>query len=355
MKKPILLIIFLLSVFTGFAQTNDKETALNKAQEAIELMDDGKIEESMILLKEAEKLDPKNYMFPYEMAYAYVMKEDFETAIKILKKIKKYKPTSSQVYQMSGNCYSFMGKPDKAIKEYEEGMKHFPNAGNLYLERGNIYLQQENYYEAIKNYNKGIEVDPEYPSNYFRLAKLFLNSKDRLSGIIYGEIFMNIERTTPRTREMSELLFNAYTSSITLGEDESEIDFCVLTIDSSEIEEDSGIKLPFCGVFGKNFILATIGERKIDLKSLANIRKKFIENYFEGDHLEYPNVLLSYQKKMLDNNLFNAYNHYIFQMGAEAEFDEWMESNETEYEQFVDWYTDEDNYLMINNSNKFIR
>ena len=308
------------------------------------MMDEGQIDASIALLREGEQLDPKNYLFPYEIAYAHFLKQEYKKAIKILNKIKKYKPTSSQVFQMSGNCYSYLGEPDKAIKEYNSGLKHFPNAGNLYLERGNIYLHQEIYDEVVKDYRKGIEVDPEFSSNYFRLAKLFLDSNDKLSGIIYGEIFMNLERSSARTQEMSELLFITYQSSVIFREEELEIDFCDIMLDESDFLENDEIKMPFCASFGNNFILAVIDEEQIDLTSLARIRKKFLQNHFKKDYLEYPNVLFEYQKVLLDNNLFDAYNHYLFQVGAHDEYEVWLEANEEEYERFTKRFTKRELY-----------
>lgn len=234
-------------------------------------------------------------------------------------------------------------------------MKYFPNSGNLHLEKGNIFLAQENYQKAIENYEKGIEVDPTFTSNYYRLAKLFLSSTDKFSGLIYGEIFMNLERTTKHTQEMSELLFNTYKSSITLGENESRIDFCEVIIDGSEIKPNTDVKLPLCAIFGKSFILAIINEKTIDLNSLSQIRQKFIENYFLEDFKKYPNVLFEYQKELLDKNLFDAYNHYIFQIGAPEEFNNWMKANQSEYDTFIKWYTKKQNIIEITNNNKFIR
>ncbi len=234
-------------------------------------------------------------------------------------------------------------------------MKYFPNSGNLYLEKGNIFLGQEEYQKAIENYEKGIEVDPTFTSNYFHLAKLFLSSSDKLSGLIYGEIFMNLERTTERTQEMSELLFNTYKSSIILGENKSKIDFCEITLDASEIKPNEGINLPLCAIFGKNFMLAIIDEKTINLNSLSQIRQKFIENYFKEDYKNYPNVLFDYQKELVDKNLFNAYNHYLFQIGAQEEFNNWLETNRSEYDKFVEWYTANQNIIEITNENIFIR
>lgn len=353
MNKVLLLLLVQFIVVSFFAQT-DQEKAFEKAKEAIKMMDAGQIDESIQLLRECEKMDPENYQYPYEIAYAHVLKEEYDKAAKILKKVKKYKFINSQVYQMLGNCYSLMGKPEVAIKEYEMGMKVFPNSGNLHLEKGNIYLGQGKYDEAVVNYENGIAVDPTFTSNYYRLAKLFLNSRDKLSGLIYGEIFMNLERTTTRTQEMSELLYDAYHSSITLG-DTMRVTFCKVIIDAATIVSGEEFRLPLCAVFENNFILALLGEQTLDLNSLASIRKKFIENYFKKDAEEYPNVLFQFHKQMLDNGVFDAYNYYLFQIGNQEEFNQWKESHQKEFEEFVVWYIQEENSLKITNDTKFIR
>lgn len=74
MKK--IYIIFLLISNGIFAQTNN-EIALNKTQDAIKLMDDGKIEESIKILEDYKKIDPENYAYPYEIAYAHVLRKDY--------------------------------------------------------------------------------------------------------------------------------------------------------------------------------------------------------------------------------------------------------------------------------------
>lgn len=352
MKKLLLIAFFTISI-SSFSQRN--EIAWNKAKDAIKLMDNGKIDESIELLKECEKIDSKDYTYPYEIAYAYLLKKDYESAITTLDSTKKYKNVTSEVYQLSGNCYSYWGKPDLAIKEYEAGMKKFPKNGNLHLEKGNIFLQQEKYNEAIENYENGIKADPLYPSNYYRLAQLYLDSSDKLSGLIYGEIFMNLERNSKRTKEMSELLFKTYKKYIQFNGDETKIDFCDVIITEKHLKSKE-LLMPFCGVFGSHFILATIGQKEINLKSLSEIRISFINNYYsKEDYKKYPNVLLQYHKQMLDKNYFDSYNRYIFQMGSQNEFSEWKNSNANDYDKFVDWYTNEENYLVINQKNLFLK
>lgn len=351
MKKLFYLLLFISS--SAYSQDNT-ELAKQKVREAVQLMDAGKYKESIVILEDCIKLDPDNYMYAYEIAYAQVLQKEYEKALKTLTKAKKYKVSSSQVYQMSGNCYSYMGKPDKAIKEYEEGMKRFPNAGNLHLEKGNIYLQKNEYNDAVENYRKGVEVDPMFSSNYFRLAKLYLGSKDKLAGIIYGELFINIERSTKRTEEMSDLLFKAYQSAITLGKNEMKISFCQTVIDASTLVDGEKFKLPLCAAFEKNFIMAILGHQEFNLESLTKMRTTFIRNFFQEDYIIYPNVLFAYQKEMFDKGFFEAYNYYVFQIGAETEFKTWFDSNQDKYKAFLEWYRPKENAIKITKLNMYL-
>lgn len=348
MKKYILILLCLISLM-GFSQRN--ELAWKKAKVAIRLMDEGKVDESIQLLKECEKIDNEDYTYPYEMAYAYILKKDYETAITILNKTKKYKNINDQVYQLSGNCYSYLNKPKLAIKEYEQGMKKFPNAGNLHLEKGNIFLIQEKYEDAIENYRNGIAAEPNFSSNYYRLALLYLNSTDRLSGLFYGEIFMNLERSTQRTTEMSKLLYDGYKKSIKFNDTNVATDFCevILNIENKEF------KMPFCAIFVKDFILGITTQKEINLNTLSEIRTNFIKNFFKDDYKNYSNIILDYNKKMLDEGILDTYNKYLFQIGSEEEFSIWKDDNIETYDTFLEWYSNPENYLKITDENKFIK
>ncbi len=354
MKTKALLFLLLLLSIQSFAQS-DKDLAFDKAMEAIKLMDEGKLDESILLLEECKKLDPKNINYPYEVALAYVFKKEYSKAIKELNRIKKDKKTNSQVFQLLGNSHSFSGNPKMALKTYADGLKKFPKAGNLYLETGNIFLHQEEYSNAIQFYEKGIDVDPEYSSNYYRAADLFLRSSNKVPGIIYGEIFMNLERTTDRTLKMSEMLYDTYNESIKLSKDSSSIDFCEIIFNAEDLQSTKALKLPYCAIFGQNFVLATIGQTELNLHSLSLIRSSFIEFYFQKDSKDYPNVLFDYHKLMIKEKVFNAYNYYLFQMGNKEEFNVWAEEEKEEYDRFVKWYTTEENELKLNAKNKYLR
>ena len=58
---------------------------------------------------------------------------------------------------------------------------------------------------------------------------------------------------------------------------------------------------------------------------------------------------------LLDKNLFDAYNHYLFQIGNEKEYNEWLDTHQKEYDDFVKWYTNNENTIDINTQNRFVK
>ncbi|WPO77192.1 tetratricopeptide repeat protein [Flavobacterium sp. KACC 22761] len=346
------LFLFTALCFIVTIQAQKREFKCQEIYKAAKLIDEGKYDESIAILKECEKADPKDYAYPYEIALAYTHKEEYQKAIDQLEKIKNYAGVEADLYQLLGNNYDYVKNPKKAIEIYEEGLTKFPNAGRLYLEKGVVYESQENYVEAVLSYEKGIEVDPMYPSNYYRASLLYLDSDDKLAGLMYGEIFVNIERTTKRTQKISELLFNTYKNNIQFKDNEIKIDFCKNVNDDNV--DAKNLKLPFCAVYRKNLSLSLLGQKEITLKSLSEIRTAFIKNYFKDDYKKFSNVILEYQKTLFDAGLFETYNEYLFQMGAQDEFDAWQTANQDKMDEFIAWYTVPENILKITKENTYL-
>lgn len=348
----IILILFIGHI--AFGQT-DKDLALAKAQEAIKLMDNGQVDKSIDLLKEAIKLDPDRFDYPYELAYAFYLKEDYKRAIKTLEKNSDHENINDRYFQLLGNAYDVLGESEKAFEVYDQGIEKFPNSGRLYLEKGNVYWGKEEYGNALQFYEKGIEMAPQFSSNYYRATLIYCSSTEEVWGMIYGEIFMNIERNSHRTSEISKLLFDTYKREFEFTSDTSfSVSFSKnASINISDNQDIDKMKLPFgVGVYEPTLIMAMINEKSIDINSLDRIRTRFIDSYFEnGKNKEYPNILFEYQNKVKEQGHIEAYNHWILMKGDEAGFEEWYNSNKDKWEEFIKWFTD--NGLVIDNTNKF--
>ncbi|MCR8556193.1 tetratricopeptide repeat protein [Mucilaginibacter sp. BJC16-A38] len=338
MKTIAATLIFIAAfTFSCFAQT-PKETAHQKGVEAVKLEDAGKFDDALKLLDEAQKLDPDNIVYPYEMGYCYYSQEHYQKVVDLLEKLKDRPDSFDRLYELLGNSYDVLKQSDKAIAVYEDGLKKFPNSGVLYLERGTMPLTRKNYSEAIKYFEKGIEVEPKFPSNYYWAAKIYCGSESAVWGLLYGEIFMNIERNSKRTGEISKLLFDTYKKGITFpSADKTAISFSKQN--TMTVDDLNNKKLPYGITYEMTMSLATLGERTIDLNSLDRIRQNFLKVYKEkGTDKTYPNVLFTYQDQISQANNMEAYDHWLLMMGDEAAFNTWKTANQSKWENFIKWY-----------------
>ena len=350
MKKIITLFALCLLSGLALAQTNE-QIALEKGKEAIKLMDDGYIDKSIELLEEAQKLDPEKFTYPYEIAYAYYMKEEYKTAIKTLEKTEKYKNINDLLYQLMGNSYDMLGNSKEAIKTYEKGLKKFPNSGRLYLELGVTLLKKGESNTALSYFEKGINVAPSFPSNYYWASKLFCDSDEEVWGLIYGELFMNLERNSKRTVEISKLLFDTYKNEIKFKNDSS----ISVSFSKNNVIDINNIKMPFgVGIYEPTLLMSLLSVKEINIGSLNIIRSNFVDNYFkQGYDKRYPNVLFTYQKKVKDAGHMEAYNYWILMKGDNYEFMNWQLADKDKWEAFIEWFSA--NPLQLDSENKFTR
>ncbi len=354
MIKSFGLFIFLIVGQIVYGQSN-QDKALEKGNQAMKLEDDGKFDEAIKLLEEAQKLDPERLSYPYELGYAYYAQKDYKKAIRYLEGILTHPKVYDQVFQLLGNAYDDMGNHEKAFETYDAGLKLFPKSGKLYLEKGNVYWQKKEYGKALEFYEQGIEADPKFPSNYYRAARVYCSSTEEVWGMIYGEIFMNLERNTERTAEISQLLFDTYKSEIKFTSDTSfSISFSQnATINVNDLKDPGKMKLPYgLGVYEPTILFSMIAFKAIDMNSLDELRSNFVDNYYKNGHDKtYPNILFSYQKQLKEAGHMEAYNHWILMKGDEDAFNKWQATNKEKWGAFVKWFGE--NKIQIDDTHKF--
>jgi hypothetical protein len=173
--------------------------------------------------------------------------------------------------------------------------------------------------------------------------------------MMYGEIFMNLERNSKRTAEISKLLFDIYKSEIKFsGDTGMTVSFSQnATISLADLNDTANFKLPFgIGAYEPTLMFSLLSLRSVDMNTLDQIRTRFVENYFNNKmNLTYPNILFDYQKKIMEAGQLEAYNHWILMMGDEAAFTAWESANTSKWENFVKWF--KENALEVNESSHF--
>jgi hypothetical protein len=178
-------------------------------------------------------------------------------------------------------------------------------------------------YSAIKLWEKGIEIDPNYSGNYYNAAQYYFFTQDKVWGLIYGEIFVNLESYSKRTAVMKDLLLEGYKKLFT----------------DANMQKNQETKSPFVVAY-----LNTIGKlsftiaQGISAESLTVLRTKFIINWFETYPTNYPFRLFDYQRQLLKDGMFDAYNQWLFGAAENLTvFQAWTTTHSDEYTRFTDF------------------
>ena len=324
--------------------------AQTKLEEAHRQIEDSQYWVAEELLKEALALCPSQELkFKYELAWTYYLMKEYQKTIELLDPLTKEPDCPADVYQHLANSYDEAWYVSIAIVTYEKGIEKHPKAGCLFLERGNIAYKRSNFIGALFYYEKGIEQDPSFASNYYRASQIFLSSSEEVWGIMYGEIFMNLERGSVRSQEISKKLYDTYHSEITFNVNQISVNFNDPTIVYSDSKTRPNL---FPENYENALLKACYGKTNITLNSLIDIRKRFIP-IFQRESPTFKNVLFDYHKQLIDLGFFDAYNYWLFGYGNTNEAGIWISQNKALFDRFMAWFNE--NPFPINKDKVFSR
>jgi tetratricopeptide (TPR) repeat protein len=348
--KYFLAILFAVAILLNAEAQTTHAQSDELLNEAIALMDQGKIDESLKLLQQARDLDPEYINISYEMAFAYQMKEDYDKCIEIARPLIKHPDAFDQVYQMIGNAYDLKGDKAKAIKYYDKGLKKFPNSGRLYLEKGLVTASQGDWGRALNIWEQGIDADPTHSSNYYYASQVLAQTEEKIWAVYYGEVFMNLEPNTGRTAEISKLLFDTYTVCLPIKDDKWGLAF---SRKATNITIGSLKDLKFSFETVHNLAMEQ-GYKDVPpifgMENFIKIRKQFLEKWNEDYASRYPNLIFDYHNYLIKSNMFEAYIYWLLKDGAEDEFENWRSANQEVYSNFVAWVNE--NKMLFTKENK---
>src|SRR5690349_17031487 len=134
-KRSLITLILLILATVAIGQ-DKKQLAQTKATKASQFQKQGKIDEAIVLLVEAHKLDPANNRYSYTLASAYNQKKAYSKAIDILKATMNNGEVNDSIYVLLSNTYGRAGKGAIAIETVENALEKRPKSGVLYEEAG---------------------------------------------------------------------------------------------------------------------------------------------------------------------------------------------------------------------------
>jgi tetratricopeptide (TPR) repeat protein len=315
-------ILFCTTAFaclSAFAQQPDTKTLQETART---YMRQGDYANSIVVLNGAIQKDPQNLELLKDLAFDYYLQQEYAKGLNIALPLTERTDADVQCYQLTGMFYKAIEESGKCEKLYKAGIKRFPQSGVLYSEYGEMLWARQDY-DAIKQWEKGIEIDPNYSSNYYNASKYYFFTYDKVWSLIYGEIFVNLESYSKRTAEIKTLLLEGYKKLFT----------------DVDIKKSQNARSPFAVTFMDvmNKQAGAVAQG-ITTESLIVLRTKFILSWFTQYQANYPFRLFDYQRQLLKDGMFDAYNEWIFGAAENlAGFQAWSNSHSEEYNKFSDF------------------
>ena len=317
MKKLLFAVSILISGLAN-AQDQDAKTLQETAKNFVR---QGDYSNAILVLNRAIQKDGENQDLKKDLAFAYYLHHDYVRAIEVAKPLAERTDADIQSYQILGLIYKALEERKDCEKMYRTALKKFPNSGVLYSEYGEMLWSKNEFKEAIKQWEKGIEVDPNHSGNYYNASKYYYFTADKVWGLIYGEIFLNLESYSKRTPEIKKILLDGYKKLFTDG-----------NLSRGQDMKNEFVKAFLDGMGTQSSFIATNG---ITPETLSAIRTKFIVDWFTKNNTKFPFRLFDYQQQLLKGGMFDAYNQWLFgTAGNLSAYEQWTKANAEAFNQF---------------------
>jgi Tfp pilus assembly protein PilF len=318
MKILLSIFILLFASYSVFAQPDDPKTLHETAKT---FMRSGDFDNAIIVLTRAIQQDKSNLEMQKDLVMSYYLKRDYEKALTGVKELQERDDADAVTFQLAGNVYKALEMVKDCDKMYKKALKKFPNSGPLYSEYGELLWSSKDF-SAIDQWEKGIEMDPVFSGNYYNAALFYFYAKDKVWSLIYGEIFVNMESLSERGAAMKEQLLQVYKEKL----------FADADLMKGEEKNKSLFAKAFLQGMSKQSSLAAKG---INTEVLTMIRTRFILDWYANNAGKYPFRLFDYQRQLLSEGMFNAYNQWLFGASENlAAYDNWTKTNAVEYNSF---------------------
>ena len=324
----LLFLIFSIASNQSFAQNEDPKKLHETAKT---FMRSGDFDNAILVLNRALQFDKNNLEYQKDLVMAFYLKRDYARALEGAKELIDREDADVVTFQIAGNVYKALEQFKDCEKVYKKGLKKFPKNGPLYSEYGELLWSAKDF-SAVNQWEKGIETDPAYSGNYYNAALFYFYTKDKIWSLLYGEIFVNMESLSERGAAMKQMLLRGYKEKLFADAD-------IMKGEENLLSEKSDNKNEFAKAFlqtmGKQSALAGKG---ITAETLTMIRTRFVLEWYENSAAKFPFRLFDFQRQLLQEGMFNAYNQWLFGTTENlTAYENWTRSNVEEFTSFTNF------------------
>ena len=312
------------TILLGISVSAQPEDSKTMHQNARTFMVSGDFDNAILVLNRALMMDKNSLEMQKDLVQCYYFKKDYVKAIEGIKVLMDRDDADVITFQIAGNIYKALEDPKECEKVYKKGLKKFPKSGPLYSEYGELLWSKEDY-NAIAMWEKGIETDPAFGGNYYNAAVFYFYTKEKVWSLIYGEIFVNMESLSERGASMKQLLLQGYKEKL----------FAEVDLMKGEEKNKSEFAKTYLGSMSK---LTNLASRGISTETLIMIRSRFILDWYANNATRFPFRLFDFQRQLLQEGMFEAYNHWLFgPVENLAAFETWTKTHSDQFTAFTNF------------------
>lgn len=325
--------LFCLPLGHSFAQEGLSADVRRMQESARSYLNRGDYANAIMMYSQAIRQAPDEVSLRRDLAYTYLLSGETKKAKEIIDPVVSSEAADEQTYQVASAVENALGNTGKAKRLLNEGLSKFSNSGLLYNSKGNVLGSDGKTKDALEAYNTGIKADPSYPVNYYNAAKLYFQNGDAVWGLIYAEIYVNLDPLSARTVEVKKLMLEGYRKLFSPGKDERLPDF------KSSPSSEAGRNAGFAALYKRVMLQqASAISEGLNTENLIMLRTRFMMAWMKDFSVSYPFTLFSYQDKMLHEGVYDAYNQWLFGAADNSqEFSAWIKLNSKEYNAFEAW------------------
>lgn len=308
---PFILVALLFVMTPASAQTPswpDPETE-QQYRAAEKALLNGHYRQAVVGFQQLQVRMPGNFLVERSLAQALLRSGDPDGAEKILGKLVNDSAADGYTFVLAAQTQSALGSEKQALKQLNRGLEKFPEFGLLYYEKGKLYERQSEPAEALKAWVAGIHVEPEFHLNYYEAAKSYLKTSDFFWGMIYAEVFVNLETETPRSQEMRKSLLDAYKR------------FYFTTDGQKSLDNKNDFKNNVCNILMK---LAPVASDGVTTESMTMLRTRLSLDWDAIPLKQYSCSLFDWFDELIREGHFDAYNQWLVGAADQASsFEAW--------------------------------
>lgn len=137
------------------------------------LLRPGKDRDPLEAFSKSIELDPRDFKSYINRGNVYMMRREYDMAIKDYTAAIRLQPKDWEAYNNRGIAFAMKQQHERSIEDLSMAIQLNNRDFKAYINRGNTYRMINQYDLAIKDYKKAIELRPGYPISYYNLSCVY--------------------------------------------------------------------------------------------------------------------------------------------------------------------------------------